>query len=547
MSAIEGLGPLQKALLSALDQMGAAISSVLQANKDMVFLHQSPGISIDPKEFENPWTPEGGDVYALMASGGDIKIPAVQNPPAPAAGASGTGPSTKPRPLPPPDPNAEIAINSAVNTTQLANQNLQLGTPIASYGLGTVADAWGLIAPATFADPPPPLPQSQLDAIKKASDILYVRPGVPTQGYRDYRKARDAVIGVIGAKAAAFVAAMGDPDAAAAWPLGQGKVFDEQIQDAETDRNAVDLSAGDMSYSDAEAFIDAQGKDIVTAAIEAVHQRWELFGQTSAAVGQFAYTSIDPPSWCLSTDESFGIMGISVSDSTYDSGSNSTFSNVSSSYYNASSQSDSGGVGIVYGPYSATADVGYSTASANGGFSTGSTGGATNWDRSSSASITGEFFLATIDRPWLFDEIFRISSGWHIKDRPTNFLSDGTNTTENNTNWMPALPVQMLVARNISITCDDWGNFSSFTNSFAASAASQSESSATSFGGSVGAFGLGGTYNHQDSSASGSDFSNDDGSSSWSLQTSDSGGTLNIHGTQILGWIVRVVLASPPA
>ena len=546
MSAIEGLGSLQKALLSALDQMGAAVSSVLEANQDMVFLHQSPGIPIDPKEFENPWTPEGGDVYVLMAAGGDIKIPPVQKPPAPPAGASAP-PSSKPQPLPPPDPGAEAAINSAVNTAHLANQSLQIGTPIASYSLGTVADAWGLIAPATFADTPPPLPQSQVDAIKKATDLLYLRPGVPAQGYRDYRKARDAVIGLIGAKAAAFVAAMGDPSAAAAWPLGQGKVFDEQIQDAETDRNAVDLSAGDMSFSDAEAFINAQGKDIVTAAIEAVHNRWDLFGQSSAAVGQFAYTSIDPPSWCQSNDDSFGAMEISVSDSTYNAASSSTFSNFSSSYYSASSQSDSGGVGIVYGPFSATADVGYSTASANGGFSTGASGGATNWDRSSSASITGEFFLATIDRPWLYDEIFRISSGWHIRDRPTNFLSDGTNTTGNNKNWMPALPVQLLVARNVSITCDDWGNFSSYASNFAASTASQSQSSALSFGGSVGAFGLGGTYNHQDASASGSSSSADDGSSSWSFASSGSGGTLTIHGTQILGWIARVTPAAPPA
>src|SRR5581483_8714811 len=255
-----------------------------------------------------------------------------------------------------------------VNTAHLANQNLQLGTDIASYGLGTVADAWGLIAPATFADIPPPLPPDQVAAIKKATDILYLRPGVPTQGYRDYRKARDTVTGLIGAKAAAFVSAMGDPDAAAAWPLGQGKVFDQQIRDAETDRNAADLSAGAMSYSDAEAFIDAQGRDIVTAAVDAVHERWELFGQSSAAVGQFAYTSIDPPSWCLPADDSFGAMTISVSDSTYDSASSSTFNNFSSSYYNASSRSDSGGVGIVYGPFSATADVGYSTASASGGF-----------------------------------------------------------------------------------------------------------------------------------------------------------------------------------
>ena len=545
MSAIEGLGALQKALLSALDQMGAAVGSVLQASKDMVFLHQSPGIPVDPKEFENPWTPEGGDVYALMASGGEIKIPPVTRQPAPTEPSSAE-PSKKPQPLPPPDPNAEAAVNSAVNTAHLANQSLQIGTDIASYGLGTVADAWGAIQVGVTAKPAPPLPASQVDAIKKANDILYVRPGVPTQGFRDFRKARETVTGLIGAKAVAFVAAMGDPVTAAAWPLGQGKVFDQQIQDAETDRDAIDLSAGPMPYSDAETFLRAQGRDIVTAAVDAVHQRWGLFGQSSAAVGQFAFTSIEPPSWCLSTDDSFGAMEISVSDSTYDSASSTMFSDFSSSYYRASSQSDSGGVGIVYGPFSATADVGYSTASSAGGFSTGASGGATGWDRSSSATVTGEFFLASIDRPWLYEEIFRISSGWHIKDRPANYLSDGTNTAGNNKNWMPALPVQMLVARNISITCDDWGEFHSFATRYAASAESQSKKSATSFGGSVGAFGLGGTYNHQDSSADGSDFSQDDGSSSWSFQSSDSRGTLTIHGTQILGWIARILPASPP-
>ncbi|MER5512764.1 hypothetical protein ABT052_47075 [Streptomyces sp. NPDC002766] len=547
MSAIEGLGGVQKALLAALDQMGAAISSFLEANPDMVFLHQSPGLPVDPKRYANPWTPDGGDVYSLMADGGEIKMAEVAKPPPPPEPAPGAKPSNKPQPPPPPDPHASAAINSAVSTAHLANQNLQLGTPIASYGLGTVADAWKLIAPATFADPPPPVPQSQLDAIKKAMALLYVRPGVPTQGFRDYRKARDTVTNLIGAKAAAFVAAMGDPFAAASWPLSQGKMFDQQIQDAETDRNAVDLSAGDMSYSDAEAFIDAQGKDIVTSAVEAVHKRWELFGETSAQVGQFAYTSIDPPSWCLSNDQSFGVMQISVSDSTYDAGSSSEFGDFSSSYYHSSSQSDTGGVGIVYGPFSATGDFGYSSANSDEGFSTSSSASSTDWDQSSSASISGEFFLATIDRPWLFDEIFRIASGWHIKDRPTNFLSDGTKTAGNNKNWMPVLPVQMLVARNIAISCDDWGHFSSFATNFAASASSQDESSGLHFGGSVGAFGLGGTYHHDDQSTDGSQFSSDDGSSGWSFQSSESGGTLSIHGTQILGWIARVIPASPPS
>ncbi|MFJ9692176.1 hypothetical protein [Kitasatospora sp. NPDC101183] len=546
MGTIDGLGALQKALLSALDQMGAAISAVLQADKDMVFVHQSPGIPIDPKEYENPWTVEGGDVYALLASGGDVKIPQVQQPPAPATPASGTTTTTKkPPPPPPPDPNAEVGINSAVATSHFANLNLQLGTSIAVYGPGTVSDAWGLVAGAVFADKPPDKPQAQEDAIKQALAVLYVRPGAPTPGYQTFRKDRTTVTGLIGKKAAAFVAAMGDPAKAAAFPLGDGKVFDQQIQDAETDLNAADLAAGPMSYSQAEAFINAQGVDIVVGAVDAVKQRWLLFGQTSAAVGQFAYTTIDPPSWCQSTDDSFGPMQIDVSDSTYDSASANTFNAFSSSYYNASSQSDTGGVGIVYGPFSATADVGFSSAKAAGGFASGSSAGAVGWDKSSSASISGEFFLATIDRPWLFDEIFRVGSGWHITDKGANYLSDGTNTAANNANFFPAVPVQILVARNVAISCDDWGDFQTFATSFAQSAASQQSSSGTTYGGSVGAFGLGVTYNHQDASTDGSQFGQDDGSSSWSYQTTDSGGTLSIHGTQVLGWALHVTPPSP--
>lgn len=547
MSAVDGVAALQKTLLAALDQMGAAISELLHANPDMVFMHQSPGLPIDPKEYEDPWTPDGGDIYAIMADNGEIKIPPTTLPPPVTPGTSTTPPTSKPTPPPPPDPHAAAGINSAVNTAHLANQNLQLGSSIAAYGLGTVADAWGLIAGGAEAPPPPPPAPEVLAAIKKAMDVLYVRPGVPTQGYRDFKASRNTLIGVLGQKPSEFVTAMGDPAAAAAWPLGRGRVLDQMIRDAQTDLDAVDLSGDGMSYTDAETFIRAQGQDIVTAAVDALKMRWTLFGQASAAVGQFSYTTIDPPSWSQSTDDEFGAMTISVSESTYDATSTTQFGNFSSSYYNASSSSDSGGVGIVYGPFSATGNVSYQTAKSNGGFSTGSHGGSTGWDHSSSASISGEFFMATIDRPWLYEEIFRIPSGWHIKNKPSNFISDGTNSTANNGNWMPAMPVGMLVARNLAITCDDWGQFSSFATDYAASAASHDESSATRVGGSVGAFGLGGTYNHQDSSVDGSQFHDDDGSSSWSFQSSASGGTLSIHGTQVLGWLVRVLPPAPPA
>jgi hypothetical protein len=240
-------------------------------------------------------------------------------------------------------------------------------------------------------------------------------------------------------------------------------------------------------------------------------------------------------------------MSISVSDSSYDAAASQNFNNFSSSYYSSTSQSDSGGVGIVYGPYSATGDIGYSDASARGGFSSGSTAGATSWDNSSSASVSGSFFLASIDRPWMFDQIFNVRSGWHVEGLPLHCLSDGSNTSQNSKNLVHALPVQMLVARNIANSCNDWGHFSTYASNFEQSAESHSESTATSYGGSVGAFGLGGKYHHADSSTDGSQFSHDDGSSGWSFRSHGSGGTLSIHGPQILGWVTQIVPASPPS
>jgi hypothetical protein len=239
-------------------------------------------------------------------------------------------------------------------------------------------------------------------------------------------------------------------------------------------------------------------------------------------------------------------MQISATNESYVAGAKNNQSDFSHSYFEASSSSDTGGVGIVYGPFSAEGSVSVSNQNSDTSFSTTHTTSGAHWDKSSKASITGEYFLADIDRPWLFEEIFRVASGWYVQDKPTNFLSDGTATDANNRNWMPALIVQMLCARNVTVTCDDWGDFGQFATSFAANDTTSAHSSSTSYGGSAGFFGLGGSYNHSDADASGNYFANDDGSQSWSFQQQGSGGTLVIHGTQVLGWIVRVVPASPP-
>lgn len=527
--AIPGLGPLQQALLAALDQMGAIISQSLQDNPGTVFLHEAPGHPIDPKAYKNPWTPEG-DVYSLMDPSGAVQAPR------PVPGAPGT-----------PDPVLAASYLAAKNTDVLVNKNFVLGVKFATSGLGSVSDAWAITQQGVTGDPPTP-PSADVQAtINKAKALLYVngKVGMKTPGYQAYLQAVRALSRARQAKSDAFWKAMADPALGQAWAQ-DSRTYDDDIRSAQTDVAAADHSDPSMAFSEAASFLNAQGTSMVDAAAQAVKDRWTAYGQLGDSVSTFAYTAIDPPSWCDVTDDSFGAMQISVSNQSYQSAAQSGQSGFSRSYHDASSSSDTGGVGIIWGPFAAEGTVSVSKQNSDTSFSTAHTASGSHWDKSSSASLNGEYFLADVDRPWLYDEVFRIASGWYVKDKPKNYLSDGTNTQANNSNWMPSLCVQMLLARNLTITCDDWGDFGAFANQWAASDASHQQSSATSYGGAAGYFGIGGSYNHSDANSSGNYFASDDGSQSWSFQSDGKGGTLVIHGMQRIGVIVRVVPAGPP-
>ncbi|WP_225726365.1 MULTISPECIES: hypothetical protein [unclassified Nocardia] len=532
MADIAGLGALQKALLSAIDQVGAVISDSLQNNPGTVFLYQKPGLTVDPKRYLNPWLPEG-DVYALMDDTGHIT--------------PGTGSTPGKAGTPDSDAKLKAALAAAAATADLVDDHLALGSSFAAKSLGNASSAWQIVQKAITGDPPTPPSKDVQDKINQAKNLMYVngRIGRPTPGYQDYQGAVDALAAARKAKADAFYKAMADPALGQAWPI-DGASYENAIHRAETNLSIADHADPSMAYSEAEDFLYSQGTSIVDAAVRGVKDRWTVYGEMQLPTGTFPLTLLDPPSWCDVTDDSFGAMQLSVSNSSYESASASGFSNSSSSYYNDSGSSNGGGVGIVWGPFSATGGVDTTSADYYNSQAASQASGGANWDRSQSASISGEYFVVNVKRPWLFEEIFRINSGWSVKDKPKNYVSDGTNTLANNENWMPSLIVQLLVVRNLTITCDDWGDAGTHFANAAQSSSGSSHSDSTSFGGSVGIFGLGGTYNHNDWNANGQYFQHDDGHQSWSYQQSGSGGTLVVHGAQIIGWLVRVVPASPP-
>jgi hypothetical protein len=425
----------------------------------------------------------------------------------------------------------------------------QLGSDVAIAGPGKASDAWGLLAGAMRAQLSLE-PAVQAPEIDLAKNLLYISGDAskPTPGYQSYRALVGKVLTARRAYNAAFMKAKGDPALSDSWGV-DGLQYDQAVQDAMTDLAAANQNDSPLTYEDAETFMNTtKGARRVDAAVEAVKQRWNALG--TVAVGgmqeKFPYTYVDPVSWYDSADNSFGVQELDVRQSSYDAYAASSLHGFSSSYYAATQSSDSGGVGLVYGPYSATVDVGVASSDSDQGARAGGNQTAQKGDNSSSASITGQYFLADVARPWFYDEIFRVIDGWYLVDGDRNSISDGTASQSNNGCALPAIVKSVLIARNVTISCDDWGDFSSSASGWSQSAASHDESSSTSFGGSAGAFGLGGKYNHADSEQAGNAFARHDGSQSWSFSSSDRGGTLRLYGSQILGVILQVIPASPP-
>ena len=107
------------------------------------------------------------------------------------------------------------------------------------------------------------------------------------------------------------------------------------------------------------------------------------------------------------------------------------------------------------------------------------------------------------------------------------------------------LPKGFLIIRNVSIKCDDWGDFgASFNQAMQASQASgQSSSNSVAVQASYLCYSASGQ--HQDQQSSGA-FGSQQTTSGFTF-TSDGkrGGELQLLGTQIAGWIGQIQAAAP--
>lgn len=552
-SQLGNVGGITKALLDCLDQIENQVASS-QIGPDgkplgsAIYMHMPTGYPIDPKMFANPWSPAGGSSSASFSNDGTFTAPA----PATASTTPPAGPPGSVYPPPAkPDPQLQASIQAAFFTSQLVDQMLE----VTKNG---VATAWPdrnvSIEYFTVIKGMQPVSQSQpaqavLDAVAAAQNLLYIKDASGnfigyTPLYANFRRNRQAWTDAIAAQAAAYAQAMSDPVAGQAWPI-VAQTYANKVTAALNDFNSM----GRQQVQDALDTIATQGESAVTALAAMAKQMYDAYQvQLSGGISaNVPWSYISPISWWDYSDDSFGVQKITGTSASHDQKANSGTGSFANTWQQQQSQSNSGSGGFNVGLYSASASASHADASNAFGNHANQYNWTTHQDNSSSATITLEYFIATIERPWFLGDIFNIK-GWYLVGQRAKSVSDGTVANqigEKTPAILPMLPKGFLIIRNLTITCDDFGDFGSTFNGAMQASQGSGQSSANSVAVSGSYLFVSASGQHQDQQSSGA-FGSQQTTSGFSFSSDGKkGGTLQLLGSQIAGWIGQIQPACP--
>lgn len=542
-------GGVTKALVDALDQIHTAVTASL-TNPDgspsgtAVYMHMPVGRPIDPKMYAHAWTPAGGSAYGAV--GNDGQFAAAPAPAAP-AGAAGT-PAAQAAAVT--DPKLQLSLSSAFNTARLVDGMLMVTDKgvAASWPNRNTSIEYFTVLAGMQAEPVPE-PSAEIKArIAAAEKTLYLLDADGNYTgysplYTSYRHNQKALADARSAFALAYAGAMADPVAGQAWPVTSA-----------TYQNAVDQAWNDLKnmggqrVEDAIATLQSIGGSAAAALIAKARKLYDDYsvGLSGAVATKTPWSYVDPTSWWDHKNTDFGIQKVTATSSMTFSAKQGASNSFGNSFYRDSSSSDSASVSADFWLVEASANASHSETAHDDGNSHSSSSSAGKQDSSSTATITFEWFLATIERPWYLGDLFHMQ-GWYLAGGKKDTISDGTITgqIDKPDRLLPMVPKGFLVVRNVKITSDSWGDMESQFQAASDNATAHTDGSTTSYGGSIGYFCVDGSYQHSDSQDSGA-FGNQAASSNGFTYTKNAkGGTLELIGSQVLGWIGQIQPASP--
>ncbi|MGW0137364.1 hypothetical protein [Streptomyces calvus] len=551
---LQASGGVTQALVAALDQIHSAITARMvgpdgKPSGTAVYMHLPVGYPIDPTMYSFPWTPAGGSTSAAVTSDGRF-APAT---PAAEPAAAATTPAAALAAVPPkPDPQLQHSLQAAAFTSNLVDEMLMVtknGIAVA-WPNRKVSFAYKTALVGMQAEEvPPPSPeiQARIDAAKKTL-FTFDADGNMTgysRKYEIYNKNRKAYEDAVSDFANAFAAATTDPVQGQSWPVTSAKYK------GAVDRARADLFAmGGQEVEDAIATTQSIGSSAAASFIAQARTLFDSYqlGLAGAVAVNVPYSYIDPSSWWDRKNKDFGTVEVHVESSRLTSGTAGGSTSFGRSFYDNSSSSTSGSVGYGIGFFGASANASHAKSSAVSGMHTDSASWSSFRDETSNATVDFEWFMATIRRPWMLGDLFHMD-GWHIVGKPKGCISDGTVDGQlppaGTDKLLPMVPKGFVVIRNVKISADNWGAAGDSFQKAVADASSNTSSSSTSFGGSVGYMGLGGSVQHSESESHGVFESSSSSGHGWNFHREGQRGTLEIHGSQIVGWVGEITPLAP--
>ena len=352
-------------------------------------------------------------------------------------------------------------------------------------------------------DQTPPA-QAVLDAVAAAQNLLYIKDANGnfigyTPLYTNFRRNQPALADARAAQAMAYAQAMADPVAGQQWPI-VAQTYANKVTQALNDFNSM----GARQVQDALDIIATQGERAVTALAAMARQMWQAFQvQLSGGISSnVPWSYISPISWWDYTDNSSacrrspGRARRTTRGPTQGRGRSQTIGSVNSRRRPAAAAESTSA-----SPARPPAGV---TPTRQTRSPTTRTSRLENESDVSSASVTMEFFIATCERTWSrrYFQHQGMVYGWP----EAKAISDGTidnQIGDKSPAILPMLPKGFLVIRNVSIKCDDWGDFGDLFNQAMQASQASGQSSSNSVAVQASYLFYSASGQHQDQQSSG--------------------------------------------
>jgi hypothetical protein len=503
-----------------------------KATQGFVYSQLRVGQMISPRDFGRAWNPVGGNATT-----------ATQQPPA-------DGTAT------PPDPSRGEAVKRGVqatmNTEALVDTMLVItddGTLQTYTGGGRhLSFAYKSILDAMEPGEAPERTQAEIDRNTEAGKVLSNDDGTDTVLYKTYKANQLAYAKAKSDYVVAQARFLADPTNAELAPMLLAP-FQVAVEQARHQWKAQGADAVETALATRESLgVPLEQGAIMNA--RKLFDNWNLPLLGVPAEQPFSY--VLPSEWAQADIDDIGWTTITVSSSDYQNHFERHGYELHTANWRGESQSSSGEAGVGIFGFGFNGD--YSEAKSNS--SRESTNVSTDGTRfnndAKNLSVSLQYGLCSIARPWLLTDLFHLKN-WHIVNGKAGCISSGKIDDQIGAEdpLLPLIPTHFLIIRNVRISAEHWNSDGQVLSQWNSKFTADAEQHQSTVGGGVevpvfGPLSLDFGASHSESGYSGSyrdeaghDYSND-------YKAHFDGTTLEIRGAQIVAWLSEVVPHCPP-